>query len=243
MNTSPRIGQVRCSVFISQFIGYTPENVEKFRPIFMPDVEQSSVQISGVVSPGQFNTPLQYGMPWNLSRNLSGQNENEIVSFVPGKIDYVLNQTGSISDIVPAFINRCERAFNLVANLKGIDVNRIAFCPLHSIRIDEDNPASLYWENILKRTSSNGIPCQNIEVNYLLKNNEIINGKDVTINFLHQIKDGFHLVNGKKDEDCIIIVLDINTAVENNRMFSIDDMHSFWEKCPDWEKFLLENIF
>lgn len=244
MNVLPRIGQIRCSIFISQFIGFTPENFDTFRTLLMPEGVATGVQVNGAVSPTPFYSQPQYGMPWSLSKNLQGQNDSEIISFLPGKIDFVLNKTGDIQELVMPYISRCENGFqSIISKLKSVEVNRLAFCPLHSIKIDEKSPADLYWGNILKRTSSNGIPCQNVEISYLLKNQERINGKDVSMNFLHQIKDGFHMINGQKDEDCILVVLDINTATENNLKFSAEDQHSFWNKCFEWEMDLLNNIF
>lgn len=69
-----------------------------------------------------------------------------------------------------------------------------------------------------------------------------LNNKDIEMNFLHQLSDGFHVTNGQKDADCVLVRLDINTVPEKPYSFETEDMDEFYMKSTEWEKEILDNI-
>ncbi len=250
MAISPKIVQQRGTIFINQIIGYTPENEKKFKSLLLPDGVVSairpSIQQGGVVAPLPLTIPPQFGMPWQLRKELGesvdGSKQDLCISFFPGKVDIVLNKVGDIGEIDNYLLNLCKEQFRVLRE-ESFEVTRLAYCPLYSLVVNSSILAEDYWKLSLKKTSSMGIPMQNRELSYVLKNDEIINGKPITMNFLHQIKDGYHVTKGIKDADCILISLDINSVAENSYRFEVNDMNEFWALCPRWTAKLLDNIF
>ena len=238
----PSIAQLRGTVFFSQFIGYTPENERKYRSLFLPDgVLSNIVQPENMMAP-PINPSIPYGMPWRLVKEFEKPGENLSVSFFPGKIDIIQNQEGSLDQLETQFFNLCIERFGYLVE-ESFVISRLAFCPTFTIRIDSVNQATEYWRRLLKSTMSNGIPFQNVAVSYLLKKEVLINNRPIVMNFLHQIVEGFHITAGRKDADCILVTLDMNSTPEYNYVFNRQDLAPFFDSCKDWSRRLMDNIF
>ena len=242
MEPLPVIAQLRTTVFISQFIGYSPQNEQEYRALFLPDGALAPIQPEGLVpSPLQPVIP-QYGMPWRLIKLGNKPGESTSVTFYPGKIDIILNQEGPLEELEGPFIDLCIEKFKLLL-AKSFVISRMAFCPTFTIRVDSPEHASELWRRLLKCTTSNGIRYQNVGVNYLLKKEIEINHHLVVMNFLHQISDGVHITSGVKDADCILVTLDMNSAPEHVYSFVEQDLVPFFDLCKEWSRRLMENVF
>lgn len=242
METLPVIAQLRATVFISQFIGYSPQNENEYRALFLPDGTLTPIQPEGLVPSPQAPVIPQYGMPWRLIKWGDKQGESTSVTFYPGKIDIILNKEGHLEELGGPFIDFCIGKFKLLL-AKSFVISRMAFCPTFTIRVDSSEQATEYWRRLLKCTTSNGIRYQNIGVNYLLKTEIIVNQRTVVMNFLHQITDGVHITSGTKDADCILVTLDMNSAPEHVYSFVEQDLAPFFEQCKEWSRRLMENVF
>lgn len=243
MEKTPKIVQMRGTIFISQVIGYSPENEAKFKDILMPDGTVGSIQQLGVPAPGVFTSMPQYGMPWKLGKQLDRPNENLSIVFYPGKIDIIQNLEGNVGTDDVVFLSMCEEKFRFFVNDPDFQVTRLAYCPTHSIAVESPSDARGYWQKILKTTSSNGVPFQNVSISYLLRRISTINGKEVEMNFLHQLSDGVHITNGKKDMNCILFTLDMNTIAEGKYLFAEAELKDFLRSCPKWDMDMIDNIF
>lgn len=242
MEPLPVIAQLRATVFISQFIGYTPQNEKEYRELFLPNGVLTPIQPEGLVPSPQTPVIPQYGMPWRLTKFGDKQGESTSVTFFPGKIDIILNQEGPLEELEGPFTDFCVGKFKLLLD-KSFIISRMAFCPTFTIRVDSAEQASEYWRRLLKCTTSNGIRYQNVGVNYLLKTEIKVNDHPVVMNFLHQISDGVHITSGTKDADCILVTLDMNSAPECAYSFVEQDLGPFYEQCKEWSRRLMENVF
>lgn len=241
MKVFPKVVQLRGTIFFQQYIGYTPENVSIYKQLFMPDGDVVGISQIGV--PIQGSNPLapQFGMPWQLVKNYA-PNESLKISFLPNKIDIIQEKEGGFGEIDTEFLQLCLEKFKSFKNNGDFIISRMAFAPLFSIIINDNIQTTEFWQNLLKQTSYKGIPFQNIEYNFLLKKKVRLNERDIEMNFLHQLSDGFHITNGKKEADCVLIKLDINTVPEKPYTFETKDMEEFYLKSIEWGKELLENI-
>lgn len=242
MEPLPVIAQLRATVFISQFIGYTPQNEQEYRMLFLPDGTLTPIQPEGLVPSPQAPITPQYGMPWRLTKWGNNPGESTSVTFYPGKIDIILNREGRLEELEDPFIDFCVERFRSLLD-KSFVISRMAFCPTFTIKIESAEQASEYWRRLLKCTISNGIQYQNVGVNYLLKKEIEVNHHPVVMNFLHQIMDGVHITSGTKDADCILVTLDMNSAPEHVYSFVEQDLVPFFEQCKDWSRRLMENVF
>ena len=235
MENLPKAVQMRGTIFFQQNIGYTPENASKYKQLLMPEGNVIGIPQVGIPMGANPLAP-QFGMPWRLV------NDGLHISFFPNKIDIIYEKEGELGKIDVDFLKLCTEKFTLFKSDSQFPINRLAYAPLFSIIVNEKMQSTDFWQRILKKISYKGIPFQNIEYNFLLKNIVSINSKEVEMNFLHQLSDGYHITNGKKDSDCILMRLDINTVPEKPYSFGVDDMKVFYSKSMEWEKELIDNI-
>lgn len=227
-----KIVQQRATIFMSQSIMYTPENAAKFKQLLLPQAKELIVanvppQVSITMAP-------QYGMPWQLVEDVDGCIFR--VMFLPNKIDIVQEKDGDFGSADKDFIEFSIDKFNELKKEISGSIDRMAYSPTVSYAVNEATSSSDFWNELLKRTTVKGIPFQNIGLTYLLKRIEYINNKEVEINFLHQFSDGFHLTDNKKDADCVLFTLDINTVSDRSYEFGIDDLCDFLKKSMIWAK-------
>lgn len=236
MENLPKVVQMRGTIFFQQIIGYTPENAAKYKQLLMPEGKVTGIPQVGIPIQGANPFAPQYGMPWQLV------NESIQISFFPNKIDIVCEKEGVFGKNDAEFLRLCTEKFSKFKLDGDFPINRLAYAPLFSITVTEKMQSREFWQRILKQISYKGVPFQNIEYNYLLKNIVNINSKEVEMNFLHQLSDGYHITNGQKDSDCVLIKLDINTVPEKPYSFEVKDISAFYSKSIDWEKELIDNI-
>lgn len=227
-----KIVQQRATIFMSQSIMYTPENAAKFKQLLLPEAKELIV---ANVPPHVANSMApQYGMPWQLMDDAHGCICR--VMFMPNKIDIVQEKDGEFGSADKDFIGFSIQKFIALKNEISGAIYRMAYSPVISFAVNEETSSLDFWNEFLKRITVKGIPFQNIGLTYLLKRIENINNKEVEVNFLHQYTDGFHLTDNKKDSDCVLFTLDINTVSDKSYEFGIDDLCDFLKKSMHWAK-------
>ena len=231
-----KIVQQRATIFMSQSIMYTPENAAKFKQLLLPKAKELIVanvppQVANSMAP-------QYGMPWQLVDEAQGCIYR--VMFLPNKIDIIQEKEGDFGSVDKDFIGLSIDKFKALKNEISGAIGRMAYSPVISFAVNEETSSSDFWNEFLKRMSIKGIPFQNIGLTYLLKRIENINNKNVEVNFLHQYTDGFHLTDNKKDADCVLFTLDINTVSDKSYEFEIEDLCDFFKKSMNWAKELTD---
>lgn len=240
MENSFKIVQQRGTLFFPQTIGYTPENATRFKQLFLPTAVEMAMPQIGIPPQGTNMVLPQYGMPWQLVSQ--SPNNTYKVLFSPNKLDIIFEAEGELGKIDDDFVSFCSDKFQTFINETKYPINRIAYAPLFSLLVNDENPASDFWKGVLKRVSHGGVPFQNIEFNYLIKRIEHINGKDIEMNFLHQLTDGYHMTEGKKDADCILCTIDMNTIPEMPYSFELDDVKAFYRMSIEWNDEVIHNL-
>lgn len=231
------VAQIRASIFYPQTIGFTPENGAKYKDMFLPD---------GVIAPaGPFqempygNLPL--GMPWQLV----GQDEEKngvTIAFLPNKIDIVKNVNEFNDHTEGDFIQFCAKKFETFLNDIQMQAIRLAYCPLLTMDISEIEERNFAWQHVIKQVSVDGSPCQDVNLSFLIKKEKQICGKNVDVNFLFKMMDGFKMKDGVKASDSILIQLDINTVPETSYVFSAEEIAAFMDQAKDWKKVFINNV-
>ncbi len=230
------ITQIRASIFYPQTIGFTPDNFTKCKDLFLPDVDAS-------VSPVP-NMPLgnlSLGMPWQMSGKDEAGNILT-VSFLFNKIDIVqipVQQSGSVE---LDFVRFCSERFRGFLDEMKMPATRLAYCPLVSLA--DNNPVGRLssWQKVLTQVSIEGIPCQDINMSFLIKKTKSVGEKQVDVNFLFNMMDGIRMKDGKKISDCVLAQLDINTVPEANYVFDAQEIENFLSNAALWKDEMIKNI-
>ena len=239
------IVQLRSTIFLNQNIGYTPENAEKFRALLMPDskiygINQTNIPIFGV-NP---NMP-QYGMPWRLFKRSTNEEYN--IAFLPGKIDIVLEKEASYGDDTE--INFCKKSIewfsDIIETQDNFFATRIAYAPLYSISKNNEYYEKPIWSNLLKNTIFNGIQARDINLSFLLKKQINFNGRDIQMNFLHNIFDGNKIKNEgtlQIANEVLLLQLDLNSIPEDHLSLRRKGIEDFFSNILDIKCELIDDV-
>lgn len=225
---SLKVVQQRTSVFfMSQYIGYSKENAERFKKaIGHEGMTVGAVQGAGIPVPMGNPSMPQLGMPWKLV------DKDVIINFLPGKIDVIQDKEFEVASGVKSFIAYSKEVVGKIIGEAGYTMSRLAYAPLFSLTSKEPKEVKQRWGKLLSKTTVEGIDFQNIELRFLLKKQIKINGGLVDINMLNQISDGIHLVNGQKDADCLLLQIDLNTIPDTAYSFGVSDLNAFLDLAP-----------
>lgn len=237
MEENMNIAQIRASIFYPQTIGFTPENGAKYKEMFLPD--------SAIAPAGPFpempygNLPL--GMPWQLI----GQDEEKngiTVAFLPNKIDIVKNVNVLKDHTESDFIQFCAEKFKTFLDDIKMEATRLAYCPLLTMDISEIEERNSAWQHVIKQVSVDGSPCQDVNLSFLIKKEKQVSEKNVDVNFLFKMMDGFKMKDGVKASDSILVQLDINTVPEASYVFGAEEITTFMKLAKDWKKEFINNV-
>lgn len=233
-----RLVQQRASIFFfSQYIGYSEENAKKFIDLIgHENMKIGAIQGQGIAVPLSNPDMPQLGMPWRI---IDG---NASINFLPGKIDVIRDNEEAPETGTSDFVAYVKDIIGKIINGTHYSMSRVAYAPLFSVITQEQGEVKKRWGKLLVKTSCEGIDFQNIELRYLLKKEVNLNGKSVQINLFHQISDGMHFKDGKKDADCLLLQIDVNTIPEMNYSFSIKDFDTFMEIAPKEVKLLSTSV-
>ena len=242
-----RTVQLRSTIFLPQNIGYTPESAEKFANLLMPDSRAYSIVQPGMSMLGVNPNAPQYGMPWRLFKK-SGTGEYNI-AFQPGKIDIVLAKEVLCDDAFEkSFCDECIHYFSKILESLSPSspsvVTRIAYAPLYAITQDDPLFQSL-WANLLKKTLYNGNQIQDTNLSFLLKGILKFGGKEVQMNFLHNIFDGNQIKSEGSSQivrKVILFQLDLNSIPESNLNMDTQGVADFFSTILSVKNNLVANV-
>lgn len=224
------IAQLRGTIFVSQYIGYTPENANKFRELLLPD--STAYSAPEIIVPGVNPTAPQYGMSWRLFKKCGDNGDYNIV-FLPGKIDIILTKDAKYGDETEMnFCKKCADWFSKIMKEISISiVTRIAYAPLYAIRY-EDGTYDTRWESLLKKTVYDGTPMRDVNFSFLLKRVINICGKEVEMNLLHNISDGVQIkvrAETQQQIQVVLLQLDINSTPEKSIDLDAGGVNKFFD--------------
>jgi hypothetical protein len=242
MENQRTIVQLRASIFYPQNIGYSPENSRKYKDIFLPDGEISQFGMQPIANFSFPQPQIGIGMPWQLVQKLNNNgSKNEIVSFLPGKIDIVRNDELITQDQERTFINSCSKRFtDCLSDLK-IPATRIASCPTVAILLTGSDDYTI-WNQLLKQSSYEGIPYKDINLSYLIKKTQTLKGQTFAVNFLHKICNGIQIKEGKKTADCLLVQIDMNTVPDQSYQFNSNQIEDFLVQSISWKENIIDHI-
>lgn len=244
MKDKINIVQLRSTIFLSQNIGYTPENAEKFKKILMPEGKIYGIPQPGIPVLGVNPNVPQFGMPWRIFHKTVEGEYN--IAFQPGKIDIVLAKEVKYGDDTEKdFCRKSIGWFSQIINqFKEVYVTRIAYAPLYAIKDDASN-AKHIWNILLKKTVFDGVPSQDINLSFLLKKIINIGEKDVTMNLLYNIFDGNQIrnENGKESVSKVLLLqLDLNSIAEETLNLGCQDISEFFNNILEIKCKLIDNV-
>ena len=237
------IAQLRGTIFVSQYIGYTPENAKKFGELLLPDSKVYSAP--EIIVPGVNPTAPQYGMSWRLFKKGDDGGDYNIV-FLPGKIDIILTKDAKYGDETEMnFCKKCANWFTMIMKEISIStVTRIAYAPLYAIRY-EDGTYDARWDGLLKKTVYDGTPMRDVNFNFLLKRVINICGKEIEMNLLHNISDGVQIRVGAESQQqmqVVLLQLDINSTPEKSIDLNKEGVNKFFDDILGIKEKLIENV-
>lgn len=185
------------------------------------------------------NLPL--GMPWQLvGKDDSGN--NVVIVFLPNKIDIVKNIECPNEKMEEDFICFCSEKFKLFLDDIKMDAVRLAYSPLLAMADNDAEGRMVAWQHLIKQTSIEGVPCQDVNVSFLTKKIKQLGDKEVDMNFLFKMMDGMKLKDGVKTSDSVLVQLDINTVPEASYSFGGKDVETFLNKAIEWKNEYINSV-
>lgn len=238
------IVQLRASIFAPLNISFTPENFTTFSGLLLPESKAFNANTQGVIVPRMNPNNPQYGMPWRLFKKTEDGDIN--IVFLPGKVDIILTKDANYSDgVEDMFCNKCINWFKEIIETQGsITVNRIAYAPLYSIKLD-GIPTDTVWNGILKKTVVDGVRLQDINLSFLLKREIVFNNNSIQMNLLHSYSDGMQIrtdEDGEKAYPVLLLQLDLNSIPEKPLSLNADGVKDFFNGILEVKDNLIKNV-
>lgn len=119
---------------------------------------------------------------------------------------------------------------------------RLAYCPLLSMAENDSEGRLVTWKHVISQTAIEGIPCQDINMSFLIKKNKPIEQQNVDVNFLFKMMDGMKIKDGVKTSDSVLIQLDINTVPEGSYTFDSQEIKAFLEEAVVWKQEFVDSV-
>ena len=231
---NPSLVQLRSTAFIPVVITYNEENRSRFANL-LPDSQVMEIM------PQSPNTIIQSGI--TLGAPFQYVKYNRSIMFNGHRVDIVETRQNEQIASEKDFVDFCIDVFTKIIPEVGC-YTRFAYAPLMAVDEIDGFNCNLWWNKILKGTTQEGLPMQEINVTFLLKKNILINEKEITLNLHHNLYDGYRFDSkGDKINDSILAAFDINTLEKNNLSFKNDDVVSFFEIALKEKDILLDNYF
>jgi hypothetical protein len=110
-----------------------------------------------------------------------------------------------------------------------------------AIRLDGPDDSTI-WNQLLRQSSYEGIPYQDISLSYLIKKQQKLKGRTFTVNFLQKIFNGIQIKEGKKAADCLLVQIDMNTVPDQPYQFASDQIEEFLNQSISWKENIIDHI-
>lgn len=244
MKEGIKIVQMRGTIFLPENIGYTADNANKFQALLMPNGTIGNVFLGGNM-PMPITAAPQWGGPWCLTLAENGQTKQ--IMFLPNKIDIIAyNDNGFDIEEEQSFVTECNQSFNkIIEELGGTTkLTRLAYAPLLILE-KEQYPHKGIFDKILNVKSESTDYITDRDVTFTLKREVVISEKNILLNLLHKISDGYQTIQTTGNptiKEIYMLQLDINTVVEQGYKFEKYDIGSFFDKVIDLKNSLIDNL-
>lgn len=234
---NPSIVQLRGTIFTPIAIGFTEELKNKFLSL-LPDG-----QVQPVIAPFLPNTPFSMGQQMTLGGPWKIVKEGRSIVFNPQSVDVVEGRYKDFISSEEEFTEFCVKVLSSITDFLGYNT-RLAYCPTFAMDQLDSFDCKEWWATMFASTTQAGLSMQEINLTYILKKGFDLNGKKLTLNMLHNIFDGYRYnANNVKENDSIIITLDINTVPQSDVKLDSADVKLFYEKALMEKKKLMNNYF
>lgn len=234
---NPSIVQLRGTIFTSSTIGFTEELKNKFlpllpggqvQPVIIPFLPQASFPL------GQ---QMTIGGPWKIVK------DGRSIVFNPQSVDVIEGRYNDFISSEEEFAEFCVKVLSKITDYLGHNT-RLAYCPTFAMDQLDGFICKDWWATMFSSTTQVGVSMQEINLTYLLKKGFDLNGKKLTLNMHHNIFDGYRYnKNNVKENDSIIITLDINTVPQSDVKLEPADVKPFFEKALKEKEKLMNNYF
>ena len=206
-------GTIFCSPikYTKEFVASIGDLCEEYLPVIVRD-----------------NGALRVIPVWQLS----SPDEKEVILFNGEKIDLVQIVEGTVdNDALRVFSERCKAVFSKILEVTGYPCTRVALAPSVIVTENGVSSASLYNRLfVIREFQGNSLDSSNLSQVYRVNKN--FGAKEIKIN---------HVVNFHADSELVINQIrewyigdfDINTMVNHEYKFSIDDVSSFFDFASD----------
>ena len=235
--------QQRATVFISSFIGYSPEAVDRYKdlitgaqPAPVPPVQQFPVPL-----PALPVVDLQPGSTWQL---VLGQMR---VVFTPNRVDVIKDWIGPRnSNQIQAFLNECKVILQKIIEResRGCEVLRLAYAPVFAHDTVSGFAPSQVWACLLRNPEFCGGPAQEVSIVRNYRSPRELKGREFVLNFRSVIGDANRFTpDGMFLSAGVLANLDINTIAEGNYRFSLEEVLDFFTKSESYANELYDFLF
>jgi hypothetical protein len=239
MNPNQVLLQVRATLFIPRFLGYSAENIAKYQHL-LPNAVVGGVELKGFPFPDAFPPVLGDNSPWQLST------ESYQISFLPNRID--VSSVGVAADNALRkidFVQTVEEIFRKIMELEGVRATRLAFAPSYAWNDTPDFHGVEYLNSLITRNRYEGVAADENEVRNRFLVDRRIGGYDTPVNHIISISSGTrHNRKGNAAEEftTVICEIDINNCLGQSVQFTGEDVISFYNQVLDWEQSLI-NVY
>lgn len=206
--------------------------------IFCPPIKYNKEFVSKLNFLFKDYIPVLYRdgvLPMMPSWQLSSPDEKEVILFNGDKIDLVLSINDRIDDtVVQQFSNRCIDVFRLIMEITGLPCSRMALAPSIVVTENGIRPDSLYNRLFGLQEFMNTRPgISNVSQVFCVTLN--IGNKDIKVNHVANFHVENEVINIKGQNSVkvrYICDFDINTMVNPEYRFNIEDLISFYSTIP-----------
>ena len=211
----------RATIFVESPIGYTKDNVDMF-PLkdwkCMPLTNDANTQ---AINPFEIISKTKDfdGAEWkamNLEKGFS-------IVFWGTKID-ILGQPFVNEH---SFVQMSKQIFEQICASYSIkNVARFSYSPTYGEKNGD-------FSEIIKHPFYKGAGAENVTARSVYRVDEVINDKNIKINYLIEISSGM-FVDQEKQTPSVIYDVDINSTVIDDVIFSTSDMSAFFDKAESF---------
>ena len=237
--------QLRGTIFISKFIGYSTSNSAWLKQLFPNTIECPIPQTTIQFSPGSLQITqqpqLEENAPWQLVEG------NTRIVFNPNRIDIIRDVVTVQDSAEDNFCNFCSDAFLKIVESQSLVPTRLAYAPIYAKDRDDSFNSMMLWNNLLTHPSYGDIKPEEVSLTYNYRVEKSIGERSVPINFKTFISDAQKQLPTGIVSGCVTISLDINTAVNpvvnhaQSLEYGVHDIEFFFKTAYRWGKEFLSN--
>lgn len=231
------IVQQRGTIFISKFLGYSPEIAAKYGDLL------TGAKAIPVPVPSPFGIPmqpeaLQPGGTWQLVRG------GVRVVFSPNRVD-VFKDWISPRHVneEKEFVSMCSDIFERILIRENVTASRVAYSPAFARDKDITFSDGIVWSCLLKKTSFAGLEPLEVSVIRNYRVTKVFKDKEYLFNFRTSFGSANHsLPDGTVATGSVLVNFDINSIPDKDYAFTPEVLKWFFESSLDYSDALYDNF-